>query len=75
MTADLHIEAVAFCPNDGTQVDMRGLQWICPRCRTTWNADGSGASSAADVIAAYDDEPQRPTDSTSATVLDRPQPD
>jgi hypothetical protein len=74
---DLTIHVFARCTRCGTECEIDTAGWNCPACRSTWDHDGRQGS-ARRPTRNYGPPPSlldRPTDSTSPTVLDQPQPD
>lgn len=73
---DLRIEVVADCPYDEAACRMPdGTYWECPACGHRWGPDGRELPTVAGKAYRFADLRDRPTDSTSASVLDQPQPD
>lgn len=69
---DATLDVVGRCPYDGASLYFEGDSWQCPTCGTTWDQEGKDGERVAATRLLITD---RPTDSTSPSVLDQPQPD
>lgn len=70
---DLTLDVSGYCPQDKEQaqfVPQMGV-WTCPLCGALWDQDGRNGRRVGRHTLITD----RPTDSTSPSVLDQPQPD
>lgn len=69
---DLTLDVSGYCPRDRTQAEFLPMQgyWRCPVCRARWDQEGRNGQDGGDRLIT-----DRPTDSTSPSVLDQPQPD
>ena len=71
---DLTLDVSGYCPRDRAQatfVPMQGY-WECPVCHARWDHEGRNGRQVGAARPLITD---RPTDSTSPTVLDQQQPD
>lgn len=71
---DLTLDMRGYCPVDRSEATFVPTlrRWQCPTCRAVWDIDGgNGRQAGASRPSILD----RPTDSTSPTVLDQRQPD
>lgn len=69
---DAVLDVVGYCPEDRSRLHFEGDSWQCGTCGTTWDHEGKGGERPTGAPPFITD---RPTDSTSPTVLDQPQPD
>lgn len=74
---DLVIHVTAQCTRCGSSCTIDTEGWSCVACRSTWDHHGQqgAARRPTRVAQPLPDIIERDTDSTSPTILDRPQPD